>query len=424
MSTPPRRRRGRPIVGIAVVLAAAAVALVGARDHAGGWNDSSRLATVECLVDHQTLVIDDSTYDATGDKLRIGGHFYSDKSPVPGLLMAEEYLLLRALGLPAAHDDAGEFCWWMTVFSSGLAYVASVWCVWRLGRVLWLPLGPRLALTASFALATVALTYSRQVNNHVFLLAVAAGVMLGLARLARAAEAGRTPWAWLLELGCMAGLGYTIDLGAGPPLLACTGALVVYRCRRAGPVAAFAAAALPWLVLHHAVNYLIGGTLVPANAIPEYLRWPGSTFTAENMTGGWHHTALHFPVYALALLAGKKGFLLHNLPLLLAGPAFVALVLRRRAPERPELLFAAAWSAITWLLYAATSTNYSGLCCSVRWLVPLLAPGYYVLAVALRRRPHLLGDFLLLNGWGGVLAAVLWWRGPWQGSQPALYWAI
>ena len=39
-----------------------AIALVSARDYAGGWNDGSRLATVESLVDYHTLAIDKSIY--------------------------------------------------------------------------------------------------------------------------------------------------------------------------------------------------------------------------------------------------------------------------------------------------------------------------------------------------------------------------
>src|SRR2546430_1892919 len=76
---------------------------------------------------------------------------------------------------------------------------------------------------------------------------------------------------------------------------------------------------------------------------------------------------------------------------------------------RPELLLALGWCGGVWLLYAATSTNSSGACCSVRWFVPLLAPGYYVLAVLLRDFAEYRRDFLLLSGWGLGLGLVMWW---------------
>src|SRR5262245_37474536 len=110
--------RARPLWGVVVLGGAILLAVLGSRDHAGGWNDGSRLATVEALVDHGTLAIDRSTFvwppqdpqrnpyhpddvilfiRGTLDKLWINGHFYSDKSPVPALLMAGEYWLAQRL---------------------------------------------------------------------------------------------------------------------------------------------------------------------------------------------------------------------------------------------------------------------------------------------------------------------------------------
>src|SRR5213082_414583 len=100
-----------PVWKLFVLAISLAIAVVSALPYAGAWNDGSRLATVECLVDHHTLAIDRSVFVAvpapgdptarspypegadllrrgTQDKLLIGGHYYSDKSPVPALLMA------------------------------------------------------------------------------------------------------------------------------------------------------------------------------------------------------------------------------------------------------------------------------------------------------------------------------------------------
>jgi hypothetical protein len=299
----------------------------------------------------------------TLDKIQVKGHYYSDKSPVPAVLLAGWYWLLRTwTGWTAAARPAW-FVRWMTLASSGLAYVVAVWCIDRMGRVVGLPPGRRLLLTASFGLATMAPCYARQANNHVLLLAAGAAVVLGLARLAEDRRAGRLPWGRLAGLGLAAGFGYTTDLGAGPVLLLCTGAVVAWRCRRPAPVMVFGLAALPGLVLHHAVNYAVGGTLGPANAVPEYFRWPGCPFTPASLTGAWKHAGVGpFLLYAGGMLFGKRGLVGHNLPLFLVLPALVGL-LRRRRPESPEVCFAAGWIGGTWLLYAATSNNCSGLCC-------------------------------------------------------------
>jgi hypothetical protein len=428
-----------------VVAAAAAVAIVSARSYAGGWNDGSRLAAVESLVDYHTLAIDRSIFVqvpprtqrsapapygpgllpfGTLDKVLIHGHFYSSKAPVPALWMAGVYQVLQWSAGLTARERPDRFCYWMTLMSSGLAYVIAVWCLWQLGRPLRLPPGLRLGLTASFGLSTVALPYARQVNNHILLLAVAAALYLGLVHLSGDAHAGRITWPRLLGLGTLAGLGYTIDLGAGSVLLACALGLVTYRCRGSRRVAAFALGALPWLALHHALNYAIGGTLRPANVVPAYLLWPGSPFTAQNMTGVLaHRTIGHFLLYAAALMAGKRGFLGHNLPLFLAVPGFVIL-LRRRTAEWPEILFAGCWFGGTWLVCALFSNNYSGVSASIRWFVPLLVPGYYILALLLREHPRYWWDFPVLSAWGAVVAGLMWWKGPWLERMVPFFWPI
>jgi hypothetical protein len=431
------------VAGILVLAAAGLVALAGSRDCAGGWNDGSRLATVEALVDHHTLAIDDSVFvrvpargnpypsdkpllaaHGTGDKLCIAGHYYSDKSPVPALLLAGVYRAWQAATGWTARDRPGSFCYAMTLSSSGLAYVAAVGCFfWAIGLV-GLPLAGRLALTASFGLATVALPYAAHVNNHILLLAATAGMLRGLVRLTGLNGGGPCGRGGLLGLGALAGLGYTIDLGAGPVLLVCTLAVVVGCCRRWGPVLLFILAALPWLALHHAVNFAVGGTWQPANAVAEYFRWPGCIFKPDTMTGAWHHeSAGEFLRYAAALLVGRHGFLCHNLPLFLALAAMV-LALRRGTPERPLALFAGFFCGGVWLAYALTSTNYSGQCCSIRWFVPLVAPAYLVLAAFLRRRPDAWGDVLLLSGWGMVLCVMAWRQGTWVGHLVPFFWPI
>jgi hypothetical protein len=412
----------------AVVSIAAVVAVVSARPYAGGWNDGSRLATVECLVDHRTWVIDDSIFVrpsaqagvyraddpmvvyGTLDKLFIGGHFYSDKSPVPAVFMAGEYAVLKKLTGWTAATRSGRFCWWMCLLTSGLAYVWAVASIDRLGRALQLSPWIALGLTASFAFATVVPVYARHVNNHILLLAVAAALLVELVNSPRA-----------LLAGALAGLAYTIDLGAGPVIALGAAGLIVHRRGLKG-LLAFAAAALPFIALHHALNYMIGGTFGPANANVDYLMWPGSPFNADNATGGWTHQSFgHFLLYGIGLLVGHKGFLIHNLPLLLAVPA-TAWLAKRQGPLRAVIVMAAVWAVGTWLAYSAASNNSGGQCCSIRWFVPLLAPGYFVLALLLREMPEYRRDFAALSLWGGAMGVVMWQRGPWMQRLVPFWW--
>src|SRR5262249_58452897 len=109
---------------------------------------------------------------------------------------------------------------------------------------------------------------------------------------------------------------------------------------------------------------------------------------------------------------GNRGFLTHCLPLLLILPALVLLV-RRRLRADAEVLFGLAWSVGSWLLYAAFSNNYAGGCCSIRWFLPLLVPGFYLIGLLLREYPAAARDLAILGGWGLLLGVVMWLCGPW-----------
>jgi hypothetical protein len=330
--------------------------------------------------------------------------------------VAGEYWLWKNITGETARSDTRGFCRFLTLASSGLAYVVAAWCIFALGGALGLSRNARFALTGSFALATIAPVYAQQVNGHIVLLAVSAALTLGLVRL----QQGRGS---LIGLGTLTGLGYTIDLGVGPALLVCTAALVGWRTNWRS-LLLFIAAALPWLALHHGVNHAIGGTWKPANAVADYLNYPGSPFSADNMTGNWKHAdPASFLVYLAALLAGKKGFLGHNLALFLVFPATLWLM-RRRVREWPEVVWAVAWSGGTWLLYGAASNNSAGLCCSIRWFVPLLAPAYLILALYLRNRPEQMRPLLLLSAASLTLSAWLMRAGPWWGKVVPYFWPV
>jgi hypothetical protein len=441
-------RRTTPVVAL-VALGAVLVALVSARPYAGSWNDGSRLATVESLVDYHTLAIDRSIFlyptlvspsapapyprddrllmeSGTNDKLLVQGRHYSDKSPIPAILMAGVYLALQnGTGL-TARARADWFCHLMTVFSSGIAYVAAVTSMYLLFRRLLASETQALLLTASFGLGTVALTYARHVNSHAMLLGVVALLLLGFQALGERPNEKPMPWTLMFGLGGLSGLGYCLDLGAGPVLLISAPALATYRCGNIAGTTVFVGGALPWVVAHHAVNYYIGRTILPANTVSTFLSWPGSPFDQGNLTGTIGHESLwHVLSYALQLLVGKKGFLLHNPPLLMAVMSLPVLLGRGRRvsiKETPELLFAATISVGTWAVYSVMSTNYSGACASVRWFVPLLAPLFYVLAIYVRERPLSWPSFLALASWSLVMALIMWWKGPWMARMVPLYW--
>jgi hypothetical protein len=424
------------------VAAALVLAGVGAMPYAGSWNDGSRLAAVESLLERGTLSIDDSVFVRPAaapadhppyppgllrqcgslDKLFIRGRFYSDKPPVVSCLLALLYAPGRAAGLlPSPAERPDLFAQLMTLFTSLLAYAVSLGCLHRIGEAVGLKGWMRALWMAAFALSTFALAYTRHVNNHVLQLAVTTAWLLLAMRTGECDGLSR-PWLSLLGMGCLLGFGYNLDLGSGPLLLAVGVGLVGWRTRGLVPMMAVAAAALPWVVACHALNYAIGGVVGPLNAVPAYLAWPGSPFDTGNMTGVLRPTPGKQAVYALALLFGKHGVLVHNLPLLLGLPAMA--VLLRPSRYRAEALAGLLWCAMTWGLYSLASNNYSGACCSVRWFVPFLSPGFLLLAVYLKHHPERVRDLTALAAWGAVLGVLMWCVGPWTTRMVPALWPV
>jgi hypothetical protein len=146
--------------------------------------------------------------------------------------------------------------------------------------------------------------------------------------------------------------------------------------------------------------------------VPEYLAWEGSPFDESNMTGVWRHTPESLAGYTFDLLFSPRGFLVCNPPLLL-GAACGWLALRDRLPDRIELAALLAWCASVVGVYALLSDNFGGGSLSVRWFVPFVVPGFWLLAKLIAARPSFRVEFALLGLVGVVIGAIMWPVGPW-----------
>ena len=410
----------------ALLLVAIVAAVASATTDIGSWNDAARLATVESLVDRHTWQMDGSIFfHRTLDRAFIAGHYYSHRSAVPSLALAAIYQMVQWITALKAAANPAVFCYTITLLSSGVCYVIAVAAVDRLATLASVPAAARWPLTWSFAFGTVALTYARAVNDHVFLLAVFAALFVVLASSARRGWVD-VPARTLIAIGTLTGVGYSIDLGIAPVLVVCVmGYMAWVLCPRSR-VGVVVFAAVPWIALHHALTYMIGGTLKPLGAVSEYMiGWPGSPFTTENLTGlGWAHDSLAaFLAYAAGLLLGPKGFLVHNLVLFFV-PAGVAIAWRAARGERALIALSIALIVGTWTIYAISSNNYSGEAATIRWFVPLLVPCYYILMLAIRHEASLRNEIAVVALWSIVLGVLIWRRGPWLSSIGPRLWAV
>ena len=63
--------------------------------HTHSWQEESRMATVQALVEQRTFIIDHTEFNRTGDKVFVNGHFYSDKTPLLSVAAAGVYSVLH-----------------------------------------------------------------------------------------------------------------------------------------------------------------------------------------------------------------------------------------------------------------------------------------------------------------------------------------
>lgn len=435
-----------PTVAWALGLLALVFAAIGAEPYATSWNDGSRFASVESLVERDTFCIDDSIFlkptpelsargtppydldnpllrQGTWDRLFINGHWYSDKPPLVSVPLAGIYRVAMAFGVPRPSERPDIFARVMCVLLSGLPYAIAVGCMWTLGKRAGLPHVWRFAWLAAFAFASVLPTYTRSANSHIAQLGAVAAICVLVCRIGDYAARGRYAWGSLVAAGFLTGFAYNLDYGVGPPLVPAILAVVALRTRRILPVLVCGLAMLPCIVTGHAINYAIGNDwLRPLNMHREYLDWPGSPFDTT-MTGVLRGNFFPQLSYVFDLLFGKKGIFTHNLPLFLALFTGVS-VLKRPGRDRLELLALCAWCAIGWLMYGVFSKNHGGWCISIRWFVPFVVPGFWLLAKVLVDRPEFRRDFVLLSVWGAFLSGSAWIVGPWWPRNVPLCWWV
>lgn len=164
----PHARPGRvPKQGRRARLALLLVILMLATTHSapGSWNDQSRIATVQSLVESGSFIIDNSIFKSTGDKVLINGHFYSDKPPILSVLGAAVYLPLYHLGFVLQRDSSVPYY---------LVTLLTVKLFWLLGSIAFFHalrftgLEARKCFLASIALALGSLyfSWSATFNSH------------------------------------------------------------------------------------------------------------------------------------------------------------------------------------------------------------------------------------------------------------------
>jgi hypothetical protein len=331
------------------------------------WNDASRVATVQSLVESGSFVIDNTLFaPVTGDKVFIHGHFYSEKPPATALLGAVVYWPLYHIGLKLDTGTNVAF-YIMTLLTIKVPWLLGTLAFYYALRFTGLNEQQRVLASVPLGFASLYFSWSSVFNNHGL---AAAFLSIGLCFFlkARHEQNIRRDLAisgFSLSLACSA------DIPTG---VFYAGFLVYILCdRNLRPyVVYYVLPTLLTVVPELAVNYSIHDSIVPVQIVRSYFEYPGSPWIGSDELSGMRVNDPGFIAsYAFLTLIGPKGFLVYN-PFLFVALWGLIRVIRQRDAAYAEGLVVAVGSGIIAAYYWLTTTNYGGFSYSVRWFVPLL----------------------------------------------------
>lgn len=349
------------------------IILVFTKFYVGSWNDASRIATVESLVQEKTFIIDNSSFNWTGDKVFIGSHFYSDKPSMLSIIGAGIYLPLHTLGLELENGKNLAY-YIITILTIGLSFIICLFCFYLALGFTKIKEGYRVLLTLSLAIGTLFLPWSTTFNNH----AIAASLLfIGFYFILKAKHSqpknkGNKKIKLNLFLsGFFFSLAGVIDV---PTSLFFVGFLlyVIFEKELRKNIIFFCIplllTALPALV----INFIIAGDFIPISLHQEFFNYPGSPWQGGGGLSGIKLNSGFFLIkYAFNSLIGNHGFFSYN-PLLFLSIFFISLEIIKKRKFWKEASIIAGASIIIIIYYLLTTINYSGFSYSIRWFIPLI----------------------------------------------------
>ena len=369
-------------------------------------DELARLATVQALVEHGTLGIDDTAFaDTTRAKVQRDGHWYSNQPPTFSVLLAGPYWALDRLGYSFA--SKGDWVMYLlTLVGTTLPVAFAGGLVYRMGRLFELGRPWRAGLALAVVMGSGLISYATVLNAHA---PAAALVLASAACLVHVTITNRRLHGsvWLTLAGACAALAAAFEPAAvlfvlmfGAVVLALrwtpaqrVGGLVVYLLGAAGPVLLHVG-----LVQRTTGNVWQGcglGRERPAAdaAADEGGRIAGVSVTLPDSTeeepeprSAWR------PLLAglgrvFAALFGRHGVFSH-FPLVAFGVVGVTMVMHRHWPSTTKVLASAtlAGALVIVFLYAFRAINWGQAMFGTRWFVVFLPLTVFWSGAWLRRR--------------------------------------
>lgn len=331
------------------------------------WNDASRMATIQSLVEQQTLIIDDTAFvDKTSDTYVFRGHTYSSKPPALAIIGALVYAPMYLAGITFDRDPTLPY-FLITLLTIGTISALGLVFFWKMQvdefrvDVEWAKITTFVAGTG-----TLVLPYSTVFNSHAV---GGALVLIGFYYAFKGSIRSETRHA--IFSGLLLALAGSVDTTC---LIFLPFALLIFLRRSLRDALRFAAACTPIVVFYFGANLILSGSLLPPTLNAPLRSLPGSAFSGENLSGLTSHATLADGlVYAFHMLIGNRGLFSHTPILLFAIPGVVLAYRLRRSqlPYSDTLLLVLACCLFIGLAILRTN-NYGGDSFGVRWFATIM----------------------------------------------------
>ncbi|MGB7158513.1 MAG: hypothetical protein WBD40_10640 [Tepidisphaeraceae bacterium] len=373
-----------------------------------------RLATVQAIVEHHTLALDDTLKRSPGQTISgyHDGRRYSDQPPVMAVLLSGSYWAMHQRGL-TIDENPILVPYLLTIIAVTLPVAGAAGLVYRMGRLFELKRPIRAALGAAVVLGSGLLSYGVVLNAHA---PAAVLVMCSAACFVHLAISKRpVSSVWLIVAGFCAALAATLEPAAAvfAVLLAFVPLAMRWRpTMRIGGALLYCIGATAPLVLHAVLTVPITGDFLPGMFHPELAEANDDRYAAapdfvaagspdDAVTGAeddfaqgaqqssWWTELWHDTLRVIGALVGTHGLFSH-FPVLILGLAGVGAIMHRHWPTATKVMAAATVAGASFVIitFATATPAHTGSMFAARWFVVFLPLLLFWSGVWVRRQHH------------------------------------
>jgi hypothetical protein len=368
------------------------------------WNDASRMATIQSLVETRSLSIDETIFEEiTSDTYLFQGETFSSKPPALAFLGSAVYSPLYVLGITFTEDPAISY-FIITLGTIGILSALGLVFFWKIlveffgNSREWASV-----VTVVAGIGTLILPYSTVFSSH-----VVCGALMILGFYASLKYTTNYEMKYIVFTGVLFSLAGSIDTSC-MIFLPFVFLIFLRISMKSGFI--FIAACLPFLSFYFVMNLMTSGSLLPPTLNAPLRSASGSTFSSENLSGLTSHENLADTLtYTYHSILGRRGLISHTPILIFALYGLFVFIRTRRANqyfiEYLSLLLASAFY-IGLILFR--TNNYSGNAFGIRWFAAvmlILMLSLTFIEKAIRSRKYFRFAFWLVSALSITIAVI------------------